>query len=109
MILHANMKIIKFSDLSEVDKKLFNISSDHKLSKHASICLNQKKNFLINYSRCYKSCNNPLKIHQSSIRKQVREVSLDEYKFYLTKFKVVIKPGQKLCINCMKLLNKISF
>ena len=105
----ANFKIEKFTNLSVPDQELFNIRSECMLSEDSYVCVNHKKKILSNYSQYYKNCINPLKCHLNVITKKIRVVSLDDYKFYLNKFNIVIKPGQKICTNCSQVLKNMTF
>ena len=88
---------------------MFNIRSNNKLSNDSYLCEYHKKAFLCNYSQYHKFCCNPLKLHGLKNQyKDIREVSVNDYKFYLDKFNVYIKPGEKLCYKCRKLLKSIT-
>ena len=100
-------KIIKINidDLSLAEMELLKVrSSIHEFDLVKEVCKKHKNQLLRDYSVNFKKCEDPFKKHKTSVKTNLHEVTLDEFKHSLHNYCVL--PGQKLCRRCFKECNE---
>ena len=63
-----------------------------------NVCKYHKNQFVNEFSNNYRRCEDPLKIHKTSVKTSLHEITLEEFRLYCTPFNLL--PGQKLCFRC---------
>ena len=69
-------------------------------TKGTKVCKRHKNGLLRDYQVNFKKCEDPFKKHKTSVKTNLHEVTLDEFKHSLHNYCVL--PGQKLCWRCFK-------
>ena len=66
-----------------------------------TLCLHHEQLFVKKYSFLQKVCCDPKSIHRSQVRKNLKILDLDDAKRVSNITGKSVKPGQKLCYNCL--------
>ena len=112
-------KILKLSCKTGRQRKLFKIDVDDipiqeieilkvrtkigGLHSISDVCNHHMNQFVYEYSKTMKKGADPLVIHKVTVKTNLHEVTLDEYRQLLSQ-NLQIQPGEKLCRNCMRRL-----
>ena len=95
-------KIIKINidDLSLAEMELLKVRlSIHEFDLVKEVCKKHKNQLLREYSVNFKKYEDPFKKHKTSVKTNLHEVTLDEFKHSLHN---CVLPVQKLCLRCFK-------
>ena len=88
-------------ELSEEELNLLQLRTE--VQNLTTVCLHHKSLFLKKYEFLQKTCRDPYKRHKKPINKTLRVVSLEQSRVCV-KQGLKIKPGEKLCSSCRKML-----
>ncbi|MES9880157.1 MAG: hypothetical protein ABW185_04670 [Sedimenticola sp.] len=69
-----------------------------------TLCLHHEQVYIYKYAFQQKSCCDPRKVHKRSISKHLKILTIQDSKELNSIKHVFVKPGQKLCYNCLKML-----
>lgn len=100
-----NDRIWNFDELSSEEQLLLELRIPNINFKN--ICSYHRLYYLNNYSLKQNICLDPFKKHKSSIKNNLREISVDIYYKFKQATGKIITPGKKLCLNCLKEINRI--
>ena len=99
---------IDIDDLSLLGVELLKVrSSIHEFDLVKEVCKKDKNQLLRDYSVNFRKCEDPFKKHKKSVKTNLHEVTLDEFKHSL--HNCCVLPGQKLCRRCFKERNESKF
>ena len=74
--------------------------SIHEFDLLKEVCKKNKTELLRDYSVNFKKCEDPFKKRKTSVKTNLHEVTLDEFKHFFHNYSVL--PGQKMCWRCFK-------
>ncbi|XP_004210963.1 ARL14 effector protein-like [Hydra vulgaris] len=86
---------IKLKDIVSTDAEVLIQRIGHTFEQNEEICFHHEKAYISRYEALQKYCCDPFKVHKKKIIKGLCKV--DD----LTASQLKIKPGQKLCTNCL--------
>jgi len=95
--------LLNIKDMSQEKQDLLSLRTELSMDNLQTVCSHHEKIFLTHFEHSQWKCCDPLGRHKSAIRSSLRSVSLASAK-KLKEAQITVKPGEKLCPTCRKLL-----